>query len=555
MAEIAGLVIGLPGLAEVCFKLCGVIQARVKDYGNSVQLTEMNKTIVRLLVGEIHTLLEYFASRAETLPPGLSAEIEELYQILRSLLEKANRAIPQNTGGKLNSLKFALFNKQKIDEAVKELEEWQSRFMRRALIAFFFNNNPGNTQTNSASPENIGLLGSSGYQGGAEGDTQAVIERIRVSRTRYKVNISESELPSASNKITESIQASTSQGPKNIILIRDPLCVSNTMPRVPNSPVAVAAYQSSDDTRSTPILVDFRPYPENATEVAVQKLRKLVRDVAAVFASADPEDMSVLTCIGFAHDPLNSRFELHFNFPSITKDRPRSLSDMLLDSVNKKQGVFHHLNQRVMFAKQLASAILYVHSFGFVHKNIRPDNVLVFEPSQATDGSDAKHEKFPRYLGKPFLVGFNGIRKVDAESQMLLHTDPKQMIYHHPDRYRLKEGDEFTMKHDVYSLGVIMLEIALWNSFYDRGPGGLGSKLWADANRLHPPDKLNSIFVRMATTQVPRIVGERYRDAVLACLTGLKDENGETITKDEDGVELGLAYLQQVVEQLEEISL
>ncbi|KAK6522235.1 hypothetical protein TWF281_002802 [Arthrobotrys megalospora] len=515
--EMAGLGFGLPELAEVCFKLCQTILSRTKDYGDSTQLDEMNKIILPLLAGEIKMLMGHFAARVESLPPGLSADIENLYQDLRSLLEKASRAIPQKPEGKLGSPKFTPLQKRKIDEAVKGVEEWQSRFMRRTLIAFFFNDKIDHIQ----------------------GEAKAVIERISSSRARSRVGISESELSSALDDIT---------------VIREALCTSNKTPLVQNSPVAVAIHQSSDSAKPTPILVDFRQYPENATELAVQKLRNLVRDVAAVFASAGPEDMSVLTCIGFAHDPLNSRFELHFSFPSITKDRPRSLSDMLLDNVNKKQGIFHYLNQRIALAKQLASAILYVHSFGFVHKNIRPDNVLIFEPSQSKDGSDVKYEQFPRYLGKPFLVGFNGIRKVDAESQMLLHPDPKQMIYHHPDRHRLKEGDEFTMKHDVYSLGVIMLEIALWGSFYDRGPGGLGSKLWADANRLHPPDKLNGIFVRMATTQVPRIVGERYRDAVLACLTGLKDENGETITKDEDGIELGLAYLQQVVEQLEEIS-
>ncbi|KAF3910964.1 hypothetical protein AA313_de0200530 [Arthrobotrys entomopaga] len=553
MAEIAGVILGLPGLAQVCIELCVLIRSRIKDC-DSNHLNKMNKTIVSLLGGEIHTLLEYFASRGETLSPGLIAEMEIIYQILRNLLEKANRVITQNPAGTLSSFKFALFQKQKIDEVIKELEEWQLRFMRRALVVLFFGdqmplprvitNNVISGQADKTRPQIV-----------LTSETPSTIERIGVSRVWSRQEISESQLVSTFDNITQNFQASIRQRHGRLSLAQDALCSSNNTPRVPNSTVTKAICGWLDGGQPTPILVDFRVYPENATEAAVEKIRKLIRDVAAVFAMADPKDTSILTSVGFAHDPLNSRFELHFKFPSVTMDQPRSLLDMLLDAVNKKQGVFHHLNQRISLAKQLASALLYVHSFGFVHKNIRPDNVLVFEPSQSSDGSDVRLGQFPRYLGKPFLVGFNGIRKVDAESQMLSQSDPKCMIYHHPDRYRLKEGHEFTMKHDIYSLGVVLLEIALWNSFYDRGPGALGSKLWADAHHLHPPDKLNSIFVRLASTQVPRIVGERYRDAVLACLTGLKDENGDTIMKDEDGIELGLAYLQQVVELLEEICL
>jgi hypothetical protein len=37
----------------------------------------------------------------------------------------------------------------------------------------------------------------------------------------------------------------------------------------------------------------------------------------------------------------------------------------------------------------------------------------------------------------------------------------KKNVYLHPDRHRMGVGDEYTVRHDVYSLGVVLLEIAL----------------------------------------------------------------------------------------------
>jgi hypothetical protein len=42
--------------------------------------------------------------------------------------------------------------------------------------------------------------------------------------------------------------------------------------------------------------------------------------------------------------------------------------------------------------------------------------------------------------------------------------DPRRWPYRHPQRWGEKVKWPFTMLHDIYSLGVVLLEIGLWQS-------------------------------------------------------------------------------------------
>src|SRR5262249_3106135 len=155
---------------------------------------------------------------------------------------------------------------------------------------------------------------------------------------------------------------------------------------------------------------------------------------------------------------------LLFPLPSTStpESPPRSLRDLFLDNA---QGIASSINDRINVAKGLASAVLYIHSSGFVHKNIRSDNILIINrPGR----NDDKYARYPYTIGDPYLVGYDGVRKFDAESQRLAVTDTSKRVYLSPARQRMKVTDSFTTKHDVYSLGVVLLEIAMWSSFTDK---------------------------------------------------------------------------------------
>jgi hypothetical protein len=97
---------------------------------------------------------------------------------------------------------------------------------------------------------------------------------------------------------------------------------------------------------------------------------------------------------------------------------------------------------------------------GFVHKNIQPETVLIFDDGRSP-------------LGWSALVGFRTVRMADGKT--LRHGDAAwdRNLYRHPDRQGLLPDTDYAMQHDIHSLGVCLLEIGLWRSLvaYDDPDG------------------------------------------------------------------------------------
>jgi hypothetical protein len=88
------------------------------------------------------------------------------------------------------------------------------------------------------------------------------------------------------------------------------------------------------------------------------------------------------------------------------------------------------------------------------------------------------------------------------------------------------------MQHDIYSLGLYLLEVALWQSW----KGGFTIK-----KRL----------VALAKDRLPCLVGDRYANLVTACLCSLdrSEDNvfeNESHVRDDDGIVAGVRYIENV---------
>jgi serine/threonine protein kinase len=179
------------------------------------------------------------------------------------------------------------------------------------------------------------------------------------------------------------------------------------------------------------------------------------------------------------------------------------------------------MSDRINQTRKLASAVLYLHSCDFVHKNIRPDNILIFDPI-ALVSTDPKNITYPYAVGEPYLVGFDSVRKADAHSSMIRVEEWEKNIYLHPGGNRMAQGDEFTMRHDIYSLRVVLLEISVWGSFTDQGNHRIGRHFWEKPEKgpkkLLPPELLKNRYLEFARSQIPRTIGDKYLDVVVPCL-------------------------------------
>ncbi len=206
-------------------------------------------------------------------------------------------------------------------------------------------------------------------------------------------------------------------------------------------------------------------------------------------------------------------------------------------------------------ARQLTTAVFYVHLYGFVHKNIRPETILSLGKTE--------DEALPHTA---FLIGYQVVRDADGRTRPLADLKLEANIYRHPQRWG-NEAEYFVMQHDIYSLGVCLLEIGLWESFvaYDadgaaRPSPVLLSRAGISLEALQDPRVLKEHFVELIRGAMLRAkMGNKYSKVVETCLTCLDKDNvdfgDEDEFLDEDRVVVGVRYIEKVLGALERVHL
>lgn len=271
-------------------------------------------------------------------------------------------------------------------------------------------------------------------------------------------------------------------------------------------------------------------------------IKKNMRDLASRLQHDDPQNFGLLNCKGFIADVNGPQANFIMVFrtpPGLTN--PRSLRDLLLNA-----GEPSSLSHKFLIAQELAKAVAYVHIFGFVHKCLRPEAVLGFE-SPTKDSPSI------------FLVGFEEFRKEEGRTRRLGDNAVEKNLYRHPSRQGANPSNDFIMQHDIYSLGVCLLEVGLWKSFieYDtqnENPTlssllGVSPDISKEMRAQFLFTSAKDKFIKLSRTRLRKCMGTRYSDIVETCLTCLDpDNNGfgdESEFEDEDGILVGVRYIEK----------
>ncbi|KAL2866681.1 uncharacterized protein BJX67DRAFT_121447 [Aspergillus lucknowensis] len=263
-----------------------------------------------------------------------------------------------------------------------------------------------------------------------------------------------------------------------------------------------------------------------------------VQELAGRLEKIEPTTFHLLQCLGVSRTrDAKTRKVTSFNFIfKLPKGcvQPRSLRKLLLFTTNPS------LNVRLSFARQLATSVSYIHVLDFVHKNIRPETTLVFE----ADGSP---------FGPLFLLGFETFRTADGKSLRLTNADRVENMYQHPERQGIAPSTDHRMQHDIYSLGVCLLEIGLWESFVTQDNPTTPSPMFSNNSK-----SLKTQFTDLAKRHLPPKMGDKYTKIVVNCLTCMDPENedfgDESEFKDEFGIKIGVKYIEKILLQLGEVS-
>lgn len=185
---------------------------------------------------------------------------------------------------------------------------------------------------------------------------------------------------------------------------------------------------------------------------------KDARDIARKLSYCDALEFRLFNCQGVVRNfdgannhPTSCTFV--YRMPE-GLHQPRSLRNLLCQGNTE-----HTLSERFQIAKDLVRAVSSVHNFGFVHKNIRPEIIIMLN-----DGSLA--------LGTPFLAGFEAFRNAEGRTIRFGDTLWYRNIYRHPNRQGPSPSEDYIMQHDIYSLGVCLLELGLFRSLVQYDTSG-----------------------------------------------------------------------------------
>lgn len=281
---------------------------------------------------------------------------------------------------------------------------------------------------------------------------------------------------------------------------------------------------------------------------ALDVITKNVRNLGRILSIVDPTLFGIPVCSGIVKVYNASGcicdFKLVFRLPNLhDRTPPRSLREVLLTSER------YPLGKSLALARQVSRSVMFVHTSSFVHKNIRPETILILS-REGLSGSTAV----------PFLVGFEQFRPEDGATYMKGDSAWEKDLYRHPTRQGLSPEDSYRMQHDIYSLGVILLEIGLWESFVvqDIGDGkwhpGKGLNISGFLPMGRQIEKARGIkeeLLQIAKTRLPAIMGSKYTQIVVMCLCCLDKGNSNEFGQegeflDEDGILVGLRYIEKV---------
>ena len=181
------------------------------------------------------------------------------------------------------------------------------------------------------------------------------------------------------------------------------------------------------------------------------KLKYRVAAVAKLLAAMNSPSFHSLCCFGFIKVPGINRYAYVFS-PPLDSDTMtmKTLLDLLTTS-----DVQVSMNQRLRIALALAQTVLQLHTAGWLHKSIRPDNVLFFKGSRDAWAADSS-------VSSAFLGGYetaradNPLETTEAPSSQAQHE-----LYRHPRTLGAIRAS-FTKRFDLYSLGCVLIELAFW---------------------------------------------------------------------------------------------
>lgn len=289
-------------------------------------------------------------------------------------------------------------------------------------------------------------------------------------------------------------------------------------------------------------------------ELCRSRIEKLVRQLGIRSKPATVRVLRAVALVEDFRDERNKRLGIIYELPPgiSTAVSPVSLQDLLPVNAEGLSPLGEPLlSARFRLAYVLATALHELHRVGWLHKELSSANIVFLLPTARPLPSSETHQPPSPDLAQPYITGF-GYARPDTEKVISVPTggalDPND-LFRHPSVRRPHSAPEqegqaiprFRRRFDVYSFGLILLEIGLWDRI----------ATFERASDRDDPHAFAARLRRIAAQHLGHRMGAAYRDVVIGCLgTSETDRLGLPAVDDEDAEEELMAFYFGVVKQL-----
>lgn len=170
----------------------------------------------------------------------------------------------------------------------------------------------------------------------------------------------------------------------------------------------------------------------------------------------------ILPCKGWVSDGSQNTAAFVFEMPG-AGGKPFSLLTAIKagspkSSQHEKQAIVKPtLGQRFGLAWELARCISQLQLVGWVHESFRSENILLL-PVKDLEHVASSRTEIALGFDQPWVMGFEFSRPEQDFSAGITDICPERDVYRHPERQG-EPSTPFRKIHDIYSLGVVLLEI------------------------------------------------------------------------------------------------
>ncbi|KAK1760329.1 prion-inhibition and propagation-domain-containing protein [Echria macrotheca] len=211
------------------------------------------------------------------------------------------------------------------------------------------------------------------------------------------------------------------------------------------------------------VLVQWKLVPNTQWERYTTQMKRL----AVFIMSLSDKSFRSLPCLGYYPLEAQGRHGIIYSLPTVDRDSFNSESnatDWDLRSLTSliKEKPLVSLRRRLELASSLAETVLQLHTAGWLHKNLRSENIIFLAPRGSSD------EVF--LASELYVIGYEYARSDTEEAAIaftqLPDTEIEADLYRHPQA-RGHGRETYQKRFDLYAVACVVIELVMWSPLAD----------------------------------------------------------------------------------------